>query len=46
VFGDATVATAEKGEKWFNRCVTNIVKVWEEFLDLPTDESGGLYKIN
>ena len=46
VFGDATVATAEKGEKWFNRCVTNIVKVWEEFLDLPTDESGELYKIN
>ena len=39
VFGDATVATAEKGERWFNACVTNIVKVWREFLDLPGDES-------
>ena len=39
VFGDATVATVEKGERWFNACVTNIVKVWREFLDLPGDES-------
>ena len=39
VFGDATVATAEKGERWFNACVTNIAKVWREFLDLPGDES-------
>jgi creatinine amidohydrolase len=32
VFGDATVATAEKGKRWFNACVENIVEVWEEFL--------------
>ena len=35
VFGDATVATAKKGERWFNLCVANIVKVWKEFLGLP-----------
>ena len=35
VFGDATVATAEKGERWFNLCVANIAKVWKEFLDSP-----------
>ncbi|MEC9257553.1 MAG: creatininase family protein [Candidatus Poribacteria bacterium] len=46
VFGDATVATVEKGEKWFNRCVANIVQVWSEFLDLPNDESSDLYEIN
>ena len=32
VFGDATVATAEKGERWFHACVESIVEVWEEFL--------------
>ena len=46
VFGDATVATVEKGEKWFNRCVANIVQVWREFLDLPNDEPSDLYEIN
>ena len=33
VFGDATVATAEKGERWFNACVESIVEVWREFLN-------------
>lgn len=33
VFGDATVATAEKGERWFNACVESIVNVWQEFLN-------------
>jgi hypothetical protein len=42
----STVATVEKGEKWFNRCVANIVQVWSEFLDLPNDEPSDLYEIN
>jgi len=33
VFGDPTVATAEKGERWFNACVESIVNVWQEFLN-------------
>ncbi|MBI4553406.1 MAG: creatininase family protein [Candidatus Latescibacteria bacterium] len=33
VFGDATVATAAKGERWFHACVASIVKVWQEFLE-------------
>ncbi|MCZ6676853.1 MAG: creatininase family protein [Candidatus Poribacteria bacterium] len=32
VFGDATVATAEKGERWFKACVASIVEVWQDFL--------------
>ena len=32
VFGDATVASAEKGERWFHGCVARIVRAWTEFL--------------
>ena len=33
VLGDATVATEEKGERWFNEGVESIVNVWQEFLN-------------
>ena len=33
VFGDATVASAEKGERWLRACVKRVVQVWREFLD-------------
>lgn len=32
VFGDATVATAEKGERWFGACVARMAAVWSGFL--------------
>lgn len=32
VFGDATVATAERGERWLTACVTHITALWEQFL--------------
>jgi creatinine amidohydrolase len=35
VFGDATAATAEKGERWFKACVERMAGVWQEFLSLP-----------
>lgn len=33
VFGDATVATAEKGERWFGACVDRMARVWRAFLE-------------
>ncbi len=33
VFGDPTVATAEKGERWFQACAERIAKMWREFLE-------------
>lgn len=39
VFGDPTVATAAKGERWFHACVTSMVNVWREFLDHPVERS-------
>ena len=32
VFGDATVASRAKGERWFHACVARMVRVWTEFL--------------
>ena len=32
VFGDATVASADKGERWFAACVEKIASIWNEFL--------------
>ncbi len=32
VFGDATVASAEKGERWFHECVARMAEVWTDFL--------------
>ena len=32
VFGDATVASAEKGERWFHACVAHMARAWTEFL--------------
>ena len=32
VFGDATVASREKGERWFHACVARMARVWTEFL--------------
>lgn len=37
VFGDPTVATAEKGERWFEACVERIVELWNGCL------SGGFH---
>lgn len=34
VFGDPTVATEEKGARWFHACVARIVEIWHKFLDL------------
>lgn len=33
VFGDPTVATREKGERWFEACVANIVTLWNTFIE-------------
>ena len=32
VFGDATVATAEKGQKWFEACVEKVTEIWKAFI--------------
>ena len=32
VFGDATVATAEKGRKWFQACTEKAAEIWRDFI--------------
>ncbi|MBM3264705.1 MAG: creatininase family protein [candidate division Zixibacteria bacterium] len=36
VFGDPTVATAEKGAQWLEACAQEIVKIWKRFLQGET----------
>lgn len=34
VFGDPTLATVDKGERWFHACATRIAEIWKTFLAL------------
>ena len=40
VFGDPTVATAEKGAAWFRACVNRIVDLWTDSMDCGVRDGG------